>query len=208
MSGAKKFLIIDDHEVVLVGVRELLLQDFPDATIRTARSGTEAFEVLNNCSIEIVFLDVTLPVMNGYDIFPAIQKQYPEIKVILLTLNTGEGLVQHFMQQGVAGMLFKSNTDELTQAVNQVWAGGVYFSKEVKEVLDRSYQKRTRLPLSPRESELIELISKGRSSKQIADIMCLSENTINSYRQQLLKQTLTKNTDELIAFAYHNGLLT
>jgi DNA-binding NarL/FixJ family response regulator len=146
--------------------------------------------------------------MDGYETFPRIRKNYPVTRIVLLTQHSGEALIQHFIKLKVNAILLKRNTNELAQAIRAVWNTGHCISDEVRESLEHTYHAwEASLPLARRARELIKRIADGKSSKEIASLMSLGENTINSYRQDMLRQTHTKNTDELIAFAFTNGLV-
>jgi len=150
-----------------------------------------------------------MPVMDGYQTFPIIKKDHPETKIIVLTMLTDENVVHHSLQLGAKAMMIKSGKDDVKHVVKSVWENGYYFSNEIKEIITKKIVNGSvNLPLKNNERQLIKLIANGNSSKEIAEIMCLSENTVNSYRQNLLKSTRTRNTDELVAFAFHVGLLS
>lgn len=204
----KYFLLVDDHPVVTTGLKALLRLDFPQAVFYTAANGKEALEILAQHTVDILTLDVSMPGMDGYEAFPLIRKNYPDVRIILLTQYSGEALIQHFIQLKVCAILLKQNTSELVQTIQTVWDTGHYVSEAVRKSLEHSYHAReASLPLASRARDLIKHIAQGKSSKEIASLMGLSEHTVNSYRQDLLRQTHTKNTDELIAFAFLNGLL-
>lgn len=207
-ANPKHFLLVDDHPLVRMGIKSLLSVDFPEADFYTATNGKDALEILEQRSIDILTLDISMQGMDGYEAFPIIHKKYPNTRIIILTQYSGEPLIQHFIQLKARAILFKRNPAELTQAIKTVWETGYYLSGEVHKSLENSYlDSGASLPLKERARDLIQHIAAGRSSKEIANLTNLSENTINSYRQDLLRLTRTKNTDELIAFAFTNGLL-
>lgn len=149
-----------------------------------------------------------MPVMDGYEAIVFIRKNYPELKIIILTQFEGEHLIRYFLQCNVGAVLLKKNTENLTHVVRQVWETGYYASGDLIKKLEKILMTpEHKITLSPQNRILVKLISEGKSSKAIADIMHLTDNTVNSYRQLLLKQTACKNTDDLVAFAFKNGLL-
>lgn len=204
----KHFLLVDDHPIVTAGLQRWLGLDFPQAIFYTATNGNVALEILAKHPIDILTLDVSMPEMDGYEAFPLIKKSYPDVRIILLTQYNDKPLIQHFIQLKASAILFKRNTTELAQAIQAVWDTGHYISDEVRRSLEYPYDAwGASLPLTERARNLIKHIAAGESSREIAGVMGLTENTVNSYRQDLLKQTQTKNTDELIAFTFKNGLL-
>ncbi|MFM8911379.1 MAG: response regulator [Flammeovirgaceae bacterium] len=207
----KNFLIVDDHPVLADALAMHLKGRFPKAAVHTALNGLEGLDRLENNAIDIVLLDVNMPQMDGYQTFYLIKKKYPQLKVILLTQHGGKEMKEHFVKNGINGIVFKGEKWDIAEIVSTVWAGSNWFSPQMKELLGEQFINQQagerKLPLSNRDRLLIRLLSKGKSTKEISSEMNLAENTINSYRQLLLKQTGAKNSEELVAFAYTNGLL-
>lgn len=203
------FLLADDHSIVAVGLKEVLEQEFTTAKFYTARTGQQALAVLSQHPIDILFLDVSMPTLDAYGAFPAIKKQYQATKVIIYTQFVAKDMILHFLHQGVNSILFKGETDDICEAVEQVWATGKWLSRSVYELVEGQLGEKPihKLPLGENERNIIRHISEGKSSKEIAELLHLGENTINSYRQNLLKKTGTKNTDELIRYAVNSGLI-
>ena len=202
-------MLADDHAIVAVGLKEVLEQEFTTAKFYTARTGRQALAVLSQHPIDILFLDVSMPTLDAYGAFPAIKKQYPATKVIIYTQFVAKDMILHFLHQGVNSILFKGETDDICEAVEQVWATGKWLSRSVRELVEGQLGEKPihKLPLGENERNIIRHISEGKSSKEIAELLHLGENTINSYRQNLLKKTGTKNTDELIRYAVNSGLI-
>lgn len=207
----KCFLIIDDHPVLADAMEIMLKKLFKEAEVYTALNGLEGLNRLENHLIDIVLLDVNMPHMDGYQTFQLIKKAYADLKVILLTQHGGKEMKQHFIKNGINGIVFKGEKWDLEEVIMGVWKSGYWFPPHIKELLGEQFISQhggeRKLPLSNRDRQLIRLLSEGKSTKQISSEMNLAENTINSYRQLLLKQTNTKNSEELVAFAYNNGLL-
>ncbi len=204
------FLLVDDHPLLIRGLTEVLKKHFQDALFYAAQNGNEALQLLSQSPVDIVLLDVAMPEMDGYTVFPQIKKKYPTTKIILLTQYGGRALNLHFLQQGVDGIFFKGENEDIESAINTVWAGGRWFPPTVEALMPSlmGEKKETgKLPLSDRDRMLLRYIGLGKSSKEISSLMNLGENTINSYRQLLLRQTGTRNTDELIAYTQKNGLI-
>jgi DNA-binding NarL/FixJ family response regulator len=203
------FLLADDHPIVAVGLKEVLEQEFTTAKFYAARTGQEALAVLAQHPIDILFLDVSMPALDAYGAFPAIKKQYPATKVILYTQLIGRDMILHFLHQGVNAILFKGENDNICEVVEKVWATCKWIPRYVQELVEGQLFEAPvhKIPLGPKERSIILYVSQGKSSKEIAEVMHLGENTINSYRQELLKKTGTKNTDELIRYGYINGLI-
>ncbi len=204
----KSFLIIDDHTLMVSAIVQLLKCDFQHAAYHTAANGKEALEILKVTPVDMIFLDVSMPEMNGYETFPILKSTYPSTPVILLTMLHDESVVHHFIQLGITAIMLKSCEEGLATAVRTVWESGGYFSDEIAEIIKKNLlHVPGKIPNGASHLNLLRYISKGKTSKEMAGLLSLSENTVNSYRQDLLKSTHTKNTDELIAFGYRTGLL-
>ncbi|MBX2964727.1 MAG: response regulator transcription factor [Cyclobacteriaceae bacterium] len=197
----KHILLVDDHVLFTKALKKLLALDLPETNFYTAANGKEALDMLAQHPVDVLVLDISMPEMNGYDACIATRKNYPDTRIIILTQHNTEFLTPHFMKQG-AGSVLQKNTDELVEAIQSVWETGRYISNKMRSDLEKIYdQDEVSLPLTKQARELISHISQGKSSKEIATLMCLSENTI------MLKQTHTRNTDELVSFAFKIGLL-
>lgn len=206
----RHFLLVDDHPVLADAMTMVLKNRLQGVVIYTAFNGLEALGRLETQPIDMVLLDVNMPEMDGYETFRLIRKKYPALKVILLTQHGGKEMQLHFFKNGINGIVFKGEQLDIVQVIQSVWEKGRWFPPHVLQLMGEQFSiepETNKLPLSNRDRQLIQLISAGKSSKEIASIMNLGENTVNSYRQMLLRQTGAKNTDELIALAFRNGLL-
>lgn len=212
MEGLPKgILIIDDLPVLADALAMVLKKSFPQTEFYTALNGLEGLDRIENKKIDLVLLDVNMPEMDGYQTFHLIKKNYPDLKVILLTQHGGREMKEHFIKNGINGIVLKGEKWNLEEVIMAVWKNGTWFPSHIKELLGENFIKYhtggRKLPLSNRDRHLIQLLGQGKSTKEISTMMNLAENTINSYRQMLLKQTGTKNSEELIKFAVDNGLL-
>ncbi|TXI70051.1 MAG: response regulator transcription factor [Cyclobacteriaceae bacterium] len=206
-SDPKRILLVDDHPVVLAGLFSILKPHFPSSLFFFARNGVEALEILRLNAVDIMIMDVSMPEMDGYDLIKAVTRQFPILRIIVIAQSRADAMIKFFLQYRVSAILLKSRSDTIGTTVQEVWKLGYSASSEHVGDLARSIRSESKVPLTPQSRTLIKLIAEGKASKLIADEMNLSENTVNSYRQKLLRQTRTKNTVELVAFAFKNGLL-
>ncbi len=208
-SVPSSFLLADDHNLVRKAFIRLLSSDFPNATFHQANNGQEALKILSQYPLDVLFLDVSMPEFDGYQLHSIVKKQYPKLKTILITSHDTEEVILHFIKDGIDGICLKGEDIELSEVIRTVWRGDRWFSKIVYDKMLRSLQhlNSVSLPLSEQKRKLIRHIADGKSSREIAEIMNLGEKTVNSYRQNLLRITQTRNTDELVAFAFCNGLM-
>ena len=202
-------LLVDDQQLFREGLALILKQHMPELTITHAGSGPEALEILKTTKIDLVLLDIGMPEMNGMEVVGHITKEHPEMLILVVTQYNGEAMIKHLLRIGVHGFIFKSSApEEIREAIKTVLEGRQY----VPSNLQPSFLKKMAMSDAPavlkkREAEILLLLKMGRSSKEIAERLNLKENTINSYREEMLQKTKTKNVAELISYAYENGML-
>jgi len=203
-------LLVDDHRVLLDSLSFFIKSELPNSTIFKAGNGFEAIKTLQKEAIQIVLLDVNMPFMNGIEVAHEIHSLFPTTKIIMLTSIEGKAMMASLVQV-VHGFLFKDvNSSEIIAAINTVMAGDKYYCKEANQTLIDSWEIADNMPdvkFDKRETAIIELMAAGKTNPQIAEILGLKENIVNQYRDSLLRKTKTKNTKELIAFAFQNGLI-
>lgn len=203
-------LLVDDQQLFREGLALILKQHFPTAKLYHAGSGHEALKLLKSYKIDLILLDIGMPEMNGVEAAQQIIKEFVDTKVVVLTQYHGEAMIMHLVQIGVHGFLFKnSGSSEIALAIEKVANGEQFFPASISPTLI----KKMPVKLSPvitfnkREAEILLFLKMGRSSKEIAERMNLKENTVNSYREDMLQKTKTRNVAELISYAYQNGVL-
>lgn len=200
-------LIVEDQELVRQGLALVLKQHFPDTRIHQAGNGSKAFEILERHKVDIVLLDIGLPIVSGVEIAEKILGTYPAVKVLIVTQYSGEAMIRNLLKAGIHSFFFKNSAPhEIENAVTAVLSGKHYLPEVLKPALIPS----THIPsiaFSRREAQILLLLKMGRSSKEISERLQLTEYTINSYREDMLKKTKTGNVAQLISYAYENGIL-
>lgn len=172
-----------------------------------AGNGEDALSMLKLHQIDIVLLDIGLPVMGGVELAERILTDYPKAKVLIVTQYNGEAMIKNLLKAGVHSFFFKNSAaHQINEAVTAVLNGQDYIPDAIKHALIPL----THIPIvafNKREAQILLLLKMGRSSKEISDKLQLTEYTINSYREGMLKKTKTGNVAQLIAYAYENGIL-
>jgi two-component system, NarL family, response regulator DegU len=209
-------IIADDHPVFRNGLENILKFVKQISKIRQANNGREVLEHLEKEVSEIVFMDINMPVMDGIAATKQIHKQYPAVKVIALSMHDDRENIKEMFNAGAVGYLLKNtNKDEIEEAIREVLAGNVFYTKEVSDVLLRNmlhtnasklHHSNVEEPLSDREKEVLGLICKQFSTKEIADQLFISERTVEGHRVKLLQKTGSKNIAGLVYYAIENGL--
>lgn len=203
-------LLVDDQQLFREGLALILKQHYPESTLSHAGSGPEALEMLKTKRFDLILLDIGMPEMNGMEVVGHLTKDYPDLAILVVTQYNGEAMIKHLLRLGVHGFIFKSSaSEEIKDAIKTVMEGRQYIPVH----LEASFLRKMALSDAPavlkkREAEILLLLKMGRSSKEIAERLNLKENTINSYREEMLQKTKTKNVAELIAYAYENGMLS
>jgi DNA-binding NarL/FixJ family response regulator len=203
-------LLVDDQQLFRQGLALILKQHFPEIELLHAGSGPEALEVLKTEKVNLVLLDIGMPEMNGMEVVNHMAKYHPDVLILVVTQYNGEAMIKHLLRIGVHGFIFKSSAaEEIKEAIVTVMEGRQYVPANLQpSFLKKIAMSDTPAVLKKREAEILLLLKMGRSSKEIAERLKLKENTINSYREEMLQKTKTKNVAELISYAYENGMLS
>jgi len=209
-----KIIIADDHQMVTEGLKSLLESDAMMKVIATAPNGYELLRMLEVVQPDIVLMDIDMPVMNGIEALTAIRKQFPGLKVIVLTMHEEKAPVKKMTELGAKGFLFKnSDKDELVNAIKIVNNRGNYYTAALTLKLLETYQTgspaatHSAFILTDREIEILKLIAAGLSNKEIGDKLYISHRTVDTHRTNLMKKLEVNNIAGLIRFAIKNGYL-
>lgn len=212
MKGGKrvKIVLVDDHRIVLDGLVSLLESD-PDFVILAAlNSGEEALEFFKTDQPDILLTDYSLPGISGLDLTRLIKKDFPKTKVIALSMHDEAHLVKNILKEGVDGYLLKNIQQfELKNALKQVMLGMPYVSPEITKLLmhDLNHNTEDVSLLTDREKDILRLIAKEYSNKQMAEKLFISERTVETHRKNIFRKTNTTSLVGLIKYAYANNLI-
>lgn len=202
--------IVDDHPVVLEGLQKLLANE---SHIRIAGCFTTAaafVAYMKTNKIDIVLLDITLPDANGMELCKEIKLLSPGTSVLALSNHNERSIIMHMLQNGASGYLLKNaSPEELTAAINQALSGQLSFSKEVQDIIARPTLNELKElpPITKREKEILQLISEGKTTVDIAAQLSLSPLTVETHRRNLLQKFDVKNVAALIRIAVQHGMI-
>jgi DNA-binding NarL/FixJ family response regulator len=207
-----KIAIVDDHRLVIDGIRSLL-EDHPSFNIvACSDSSKKMLEILKQQPVDILLTDITMPEMNGQQLAKEVRKLFPAIKIIALSMS-GEGDIVSEMinDSDIAGYLLKNiSKEELSAAILKIAGGGIYFDEKVLEELNRYSNMRKEndeVHLTQREVEIIRLIEKEMSNKEIADKLFISERTVETHRKNIFRKTKTNSVIGLVKYSYEHKLI-
>jgi DNA-binding NarL/FixJ family response regulator len=206
-------LIADDHTMFLQGIVSLLEQE-PDINIvGKANNGIEALNIITTEAIDLIILDISMPEMDGIALSKILKKEYPGIKILVVSTHSNVNIISRLIRIGVNGYLLKNaEKSELLEAIHSIILGDNYFSEETKEkYLANQFkiekQVSTLTELSSREKEILILIAHEYNTAEIAEKTFISLNTVNTHRRNLLSKLNAKNTAGLVKYAVENGLV-
>ena len=208
-------LLVDDHQIVIDGLK-ILLEEAPNVGgLYEALSGEEVLNCVESTDINLVLLDVNLPDKSGFDICKMLKEQYEDIKIIALTMYGNAGYINKMIKAGADGYLLKNTgKEELLKAIDSVMQGERYFSKQVTDILVSGMQE-VKKPkstdfiqkLTRREKEVLQLIIDEYTTDEIASKLFISSTTVISHRKSLLRKLNVKNVAGLVRKTFQFGLL-
>lgn len=209
METAIKIVLVDDHQIVLDGLKSLLDADDAFEVLAAVNSGEQALITLEKNQPHILLSDFSLPGINGLELSTIVKEKYPSVKRVLLSMHDEAHLIRQIMKTGVDGYLLKSIQQvELKQALHQIYSGLPYVSPEITKMIltDLSGDKKEEL-LTERELEILKLIVKEYSNKAIAEKLFISERTVETHRKNIFRKTNTGSLVGLVKFAFGHNLV-
>ena len=207
-----KIALVDDHQIIIDGLKSLLNQSSTIQLVATANSGKEILQKINETVIDILITDISMPEMNGLELAKKVIQLFPEIKIIALSMNADGSTINAMVNDAdITGYLLKqTGANELITAIEKVYKGGIYFQTEILNALEQQTkikQQQVSANLSNREIQIIALLEKDFSNKQIATELNISVRTVETHRKNILRKTNTNNLLSLIKWAYANKVL-
>ncbi len=206
-----RVLIVDDHEVLRDGVKRVLDKQPGTVTFGEAGTAPEALRLAREQEWDVVVLDLSLGGRSGLEVLKELRQLRPRLPVLVLSMHSEEQFARRAFKAGAAGYITKdSPRAELLKAVKKVSEGGTYVSPALAEKLVFDLRRDDRPPhetLSDREFEVMRLIASGKTVKEIAGILSLSDNTISTYRARILEKMGMKTNAELTHYAIQNRLV-
>lgn len=211
-TGKIRLAIVDDHQIVIDGLKSLLQGYDEFDVVIECTNPLQMTSLLERSPVDILLTDVMMPGMNGAELALAVRKQFPHIRILALSMSGQGELVNKMIDDSdIAGYVLKNiGKQELAKALNKIHSGGIYFSEEVLDEMTRaSNVKKTNeeVHLTAREIEIIGLIEKELSNKQIAEKLFLSERTVETHRKNIFRKTNTSSVIGLIKYAYEHKLI-
>lgn len=209
-----KVLIVDDHRIFIEGMSSLLREFSEIEVVGDAENGVEAVERAIEKKPDVILMDMQMPVKNGFEATVEIRRVLPETKVIALTMANESMYIRKMLEAGAHGYVLKAiDKNELINVIRKVHSGEKHFGEEVTSQLINGFNQKPRTAaslldsLTKREREILILIARGHTDKEIAETVFLSPLTVITHRKNMLTKLALKNKVELARFAFENNLV-
>jgi DNA-binding NarL/FixJ family response regulator len=210
-----RVLLADDHALVRAGIRALMEKIPSVVVVGEAGTGREALELVRSTLPNIVLMDIAMTELGGLEALPRIAKDFPSVKVIILSAHANEEYVIRALREGACGYMLKdSASTELEVAINSVIQDKLYLSPSVSRAVIDDYVHRVSGATSPleqltvRQREILQLIAEGRNTKEIATALDISIKTVESHRLQLMDRLDIHDIPGLVRYAIRSGLVS
>jgi two-component system response regulator NreC len=209
-----KIMIVDEHKILREGLSTLIAKQPDMEIVGEATDGREALDLADKLSPDLILMDVTMPNLNGIEATRKIKSKNSDIEIIALSLHSDRRYVLGMIDAGASGYLLKECAfEELVRAINTVMDKKKYLSPEISDILIEEYVKKNvqgkptiYVKLTPREREILQLISEGKNTKEIARHLSISIKTVETHRRHIKKKLKVESVAELTKIAIKEGL--
>jgi len=206
-------LIADDHQLVIDGIKSMLVTEKKYNIISQANDGQQAITYISSDpqKFQLVITDISMPLLSGVELCKIIKAEYPHIKVLMLSMYNSQTVVKEAIAAEADGYILKhTGKEELLQALHRITNDGTYFSQDILPIIYGQYKKEKKqeeelAALSAREKEILSLIVKENTSEEIAQKLFISKKTVDNHRTNILEKTGCKSTIGLVKYAIKNG---
>lgn len=208
-----KIFLADDHPIFRDGIKALVEEAPNMKVVGEASTGDEILEKLRNCFVQVLLLDIDMPIVSGLEVIDSIIAEFPAIKVLVFSMHSNEGYVHQMLDKGAKGYLLKSCTKaELFRAIDTVSAGDTYLSEMVSKKLltylsANKSRKNTDSPLTTREIQVLRHVAKGLTNNQIGKKLSISHRTVDTHRRNIMEKLDLHNAVALTNYAVKKGLI-
>ena len=201
-------ILVDDHAIIIDGVKAILVQHPLVKVIHTAQSADEALQWFKTNEADLLITDYSMPGLDAVSFIKTVKRILPRIKIIILSMHEEIHLTKEILKSGVNAYILKKDTQkELLQAIEEVNAGRIYLSQDIsKQMIQNMNNPDEGKLLTEREKEILRLITQEYNNKQIAESLFISERTVETHRKNIFRKTGTNSLVGLIKFAFANNL--
>jgi DNA-binding NarL/FixJ family response regulator len=207
-------IIVDDHALFRMTLR-ISLAAYPDLCVSgEAGSGEALFALLKATPCDLVLLDVIMPGMNGVEIARCLRRDYPSLKILAISSEVSSDTVREMLEAGIEGYISKQagSVNEISKAIHSIMDGEVYYGSDISSVfyrifISKKHDDGMNPQFTPREKEIIELCRKGLMTKEIADRLKISYNTVRNHKNNIFEKLGINTTVEMVQYALKNGII-
>ena len=209
-----KVLIADDHQVFRDGIESILEDVEGMEVVAQAEDGKIVLEKLKTITPDVILMDISMGDANGIETTQIVKKDYPQIKVLVLSMHEETDYIVKMLEAGASGYLLKdAGSNEMIKAIQEVYSGGTYYSQQVSAAIvsrltnrNKKKEKQRGITLTRRETEILELITNEYTNPEIAEKLFISIRTVDTHRRNLLEKLNVKNTAGLVKYALRHGI--
>lgn len=210
MTQPIRLLLVDDHLLAREGVKEILEGQKEFEIVGEASNGVQAVEKTQELMPDLVLMDISMPKMNGFEATKEIKQQFPNVKVVMMTVSYDITDWFEALKKGAQGYLLKNlNTEDLLNGLKAYSMDEIPMSKEMAFRIWKEFKKdgQAEQSLSIREQEVLQLVAKGYSNKEISKELSISENTVKTHMKNILGKLQLDNRVQLASYAYDKGFV-
>jgi two-component system nitrate/nitrite response regulator NarL len=205
----KRIVIVDDHQMVIDGIK-LMIEGRPEfLTVGETTQPLTILELLDSTPADILITDVGMPEMSGVELSRAVKNKYPHIKILALSMFGDSQIIAEMIDAGISGYILKNaGKKELIEALTKIAEGQNYFGQEITLQLIKSFKRNHgEIKLTDREIEIIRMIEKDMTTRDIAETLFISERTVETHRKNILHKTNTQTVVGLLKYAYDRKII-
>ncbi|MEO6522094.1 MAG: response regulator transcription factor [Mucilaginibacter sp.] len=205
----QRIFIVDDHQMVIDGINLMLEGKCDFAVVGESRQPLIVLQLLENTPVDILITDVGMPEMSGVELSRAIKNKFPHIKILALSMFGDSQIIAEMIDAGISGYILKNaGKKELVEALTKIADGQNYFGQDITLQLMKSFKRnQEETKLTDREIEIIRMIEKDMTTREIADTLFISERTVETHRKNILHKTNTQTVVGLLKYAYERKII-
>jgi two-component system response regulator NreC len=213
MEHAVRVLLADDHAAVRLGLKTLMEKDPAMEVVGEASNGEELVRLLKKHECDVVVTDLSMPGMDGIEVLEEVRANYPDVRVLILSMHQDREMLKKAVSKGVDGYLLKNEVlENIIDAVKKIHAGNRVYSEALKNFIIDDYtsileNQSAENSLTQREREILSRVAKGSTNKQIADELTISVRTVEAHRSRIMNKLGLKKVQDLVRFAIAKGLI-
>lgn len=206
-------IIVDDHELIREGLKKVIAKEIDIQLVGEAVDADGLFKLLAKVEVDVVVLDISLPGRSGLDLITEIKIQKPEAKILILSMHPEDRFAVRALRAGASGYITKGTASKsFMEAVRKIYDGRKYISPTLAEhlafELDMNYDKPLHERLSNREFEVMRLIAEGKAISDIAENLCISVNTVTTYRSRVMEKMKMTSNAEIVRYSLEQKLIS